>query len=84
MMKKLILMVIIVLILTLFLFLFLTDAGYLKFVKRSEAFEMLGKRNPEKVEIKEEWLAKDKFAYFSIELGVIADYQIKLISTPTA
>jgi hypothetical protein len=36
---------------------------------------MSGKRMPEKVEIKEQWLAKDKFAVFSKELNIIVDYQ---------
>jgi len=44
-MKKLILIVILVLILTLLLFLFLIDDGYLKFVERTEAFEMSRRRN---------------------------------------
>lgn len=44
-MKKLIFIVILVLILTLFLFLFLIDDVYLKFVERTEAFEMSEKRN---------------------------------------
>jgi cell division protein YceG involved in septum cleavage len=84
MMKKLILTVILVLILMLFFILFLSADVYSKSVERTEAFEMSGKRNPKKVEIKEGWLVKDKFAYFSKELSIIVDYQTKLASTPTA
>jgi len=74
-MKKLILVVIFVLILILFFSLFLSADVYVKVVERTEAFEMSGKRVPEKVEIKEEWLAKDKFAYFSKDLSIIVNYK---------
>ena len=74
-MKKLILVVISVLILILFFSLFLSADVYVKVMERTEAFEMSGKRNPEKMEIKEQWLAKDKFAIFSKELNIIVDYQ---------
>jgi len=75
MMKKLILVVIMALILILFFSLFLSADVYVKVMERTEAFEMSGKRKPENVEIKEQWLAKDKFAYFSKELGIIVDYK---------
>jgi len=74
-MKKLILVVILALILILFFSLFLSADVYLKFVERTEAYEMSGKRAPERVEIKEEWLAKDKFAYFSKDISIIIDYK---------
>ncbi|NIO49748.1 MAG: hypothetical protein GTN73_09995 [Candidatus Aminicenantes bacterium] len=74
-MKKLILIVIFVLVLILFFSLFLSADVYVKVVERTEAFEMPGKRIPEKVEIKEQWLAKDKFAYFSKDLSIIVDYK---------
>ena len=74
-MKKLILFVILVLIFMLFFSLFLSADVYVKVMERTEAFEMSGKRNPEKVEIKEQWLAKDKFAVFSKDLNIIVDYQ---------
>ena len=74
-MKKLILVVIMALILILFFSLFLSADVYVKTLERTEAYEMSGKRNPEKMEIKEQWLAKDKFAIFSKELNIIVDYQ---------
>jgi hypothetical protein len=74
-MKKLILIVILALILILFFSLFLSADVYVKVMERTEAYEMSGKRMPEKVEIKEQWLAKDKFAVFSKELNIIVDYQ---------
>lgn len=74
-MKKLILFVVLVLIFILFFSLFLSADVYVKFVERTEAFEMSGKRAPEKVEIREEWLAKDKFAYFSKDISIIIDYK---------
>jgi len=74
-MKKLILLVIFALILILFFSLFLSADVYVKVVERTEAYEMSGKRAPEKVEIKEQWLAKDKFAIFSKDLNIIVDYQ---------
>ena len=74
-MKKLILVVILVLILILFFSLFLSADVYVKAMERTEAFEMSGKSMPEKVEIKEQWLAKDKFAYFSKDLSIIVDYK---------
>jgi hypothetical protein len=75
MMKKLILVVILVLILILFFSLFLSADVYVKAMERTEAFEMSGRSMPEKVEIKEQWLAKDKFAYFSKDLSIIVDYK---------
>jgi len=57
MMKKFILIVILVLILILFFTLFLRADVHLKFAERTEAFEVSGKINPEKVEIKEERLS---------------------------
>jgi hypothetical protein len=75
MMKKLILFVVLVLIFILFFSLFLSADVYVKVMERTDAFEMSGKRNPERVEIKEQWMAKDKFAVFSKELNIIVDYQ---------
>jgi hypothetical protein len=74
-MKKLILVVILALILILFFSLFLSADVYVKFVEQAKAYEMSGKSKPEKVEIKEEWLAKDKFAYFSKDINIILDYK---------
>ncbi len=78
-MKKLILVVIFVLILILFFSLFLSADVYVKVMERTEAYEMSGKRAPEKVEIKEQWLAKDKFAYFCKELSILVDYKKEIL-----
>jgi len=75
MMKKLILFVVLVLIFILFFSLFLSADVYVKVMERTEAYEMSAKKHPERVEIKEQWLAKDKFAVFSKELNIIVDYQ---------
>jgi hypothetical protein len=74
-MKKLILFVVLVLIFVLFFSLFLSADVYVKVMERTEPYEMSGKKHPERVEIKEQWLAKDKFAVFSKELNIIVDYQ---------
>jgi len=75
MMKKLILFVVLVLIFILFFSLFLSADVYVKVMEQTEAYEMAGKRHPERVEIKEQWMATDKFAVFSKELNIIVDYQ---------
>lgn len=69
-MKKLILIVILILVLTLFL----SADVYMKNMERTKAFELMGKKQPENVEIKEQWLAKNKFAQFGKKLSVIVDY----------
>lgn len=74
-MKKLILFMVLVLIFILFFSLFLSADVYVKVMERTEAYEMSGKKHPERVEIKEQWTAKDKFAVFSKELNIIVDYQ---------
>lgn len=71
-MKKLTL----VLILVLSVSSFLCADIYVKIMERTEAHEMMGRKNPERVEIKERWLGKDKFfVQFSKELSVIVDYE---------
>ena len=69
-MKKLILVVILILVLALFL----SADVYMKYMERTKAFELMGKKQPENVEIKEQWLAKNKFAQFSKKLSFIVDY----------
>lgn len=69
-MKKIILIV----VLNLLLSLFLGADVYMKNMERTKSFEMMGRKNPEKVEIKEQWLAKNKFAQFSKEHSLIIDY----------
>ncbi len=69
-MNKLILIVILILVLALFL----SADVYMKNVERTKEFELMGKKQPEKVEIKEQWLAKNKFAQFGKKVSVIGDY----------
>lgn len=66
-----------ILILTLVVFVssFLCADVYVKSVKQTAAFEMMGKKNPEKVEIEERWLAKDKFALVNKDISLIADFE---------
>lgn len=70
-MKKTILIIILVVFATSFL---CADI-YVKNMKRTAAFEMMGKKNPEKVEIEERWMAKNKFAAFSKDITFIADFE---------
>jgi len=52
---------------------------YIKNMKRTSEFQMMGKTNPEKVEIEEQWLGKNKFSIITKDLSIIADYQEKQI-----
>jgi len=70
-MKKLIL----ALILVLFVSSFLGADIYVKNMDRTKAFEMMGKKQPEKVEIKEQWLGKNKFALLSKEFNIVVNYE---------
>jgi len=74
-MKKLIFVLILIFILVLFTSPFLSADIYIKNMERTEAFEIGGKKTPEKVEIKELWLAKNKFVQFSKELSIIVDHE---------
>jgi len=56
---------------------FLCADIYLKSVERTKPFEMMGKEVPEKVEIRVQWLAKDKFAHLGKEISIIANYESK-------
>jgi hypothetical protein len=69
-MKKFALIVVVILLLALCL----SADIYMKNVERTKAFEMMGNRQQEKVEIKEQWLTKNKFAQFNKELNIIVDY----------
>jgi hypothetical protein len=69
-MKKLALIVIVILLLALFL----SADIYMKNVERTKAFELMGNKQQENVEIKEQWLTKNKFAQFTKELNIIVDY----------
>ncbi len=69
-MKKLMLIVILIILLSLFL----GADVYMKNMERTKPFEMMGQKQAEKVEIKEQWLAKNKFAQLGKELSIIIDY----------
>ncbi len=68
-MKKLMCVLILVLIASPFL----TADMYVKNQKRTLAFQMMGKQIPEKLEIEEQWFAKDKVAIITQDLNFIAD-----------
>lgn len=69
-MKKLALIIIVILILAFFL----SADVYMKSVERTKPFNIMGKTQGEKVEIKEQWLAKNKFAQMGSEYSLIIDY----------
>jgi len=69
-MKKLVLIVIVILLLALFL----GADIYTKNMERVKAFEMMGKKQREKVEIKERWMGKNKFAQIAEDLSIIVNY----------
>jgi len=66
-----------ILILTMVVFAasFLCADVYVKSMKQTAAFEIMGKKNPEKVEIEERWMAKNKFAVFNKDVNFIADFE---------
>jgi hypothetical protein len=68
-MKKIALIVILILVLSLVL----GADVYMKNVERVKAFEMMGKKQKEQVEIKEQWLAENKFAQSGKEISLIID-----------
>ena len=70
-MKRLILVLTLVLLVSPLLY---ADV-YVKTVQRTEAHEIMGRKNPEKVEIVETWLAKNKYAQITKELSIIIDYE---------
>jgi hypothetical protein len=56
---------------------FLQADIYVKNMERTNAFTMMGKQQPEKVEVKEQWLTKNKFAIFTKEAKFIVDFEKK-------
>ena len=66
-----------ILALTLVLFVtpFLCADVYVKTVQRTEAHEIMGRKNPERVEIVEMWLAKNKYAQIGKSISIIIDYE---------
>ena len=70
-MKKLILVIIVILLVSIFL----SADVYVKRMEKMSAFEMMGKTNPETVEIKEMWHGENRFAQLSKGLSIILDYE---------
>jgi len=66
---------IVALTLVLFVSSFLCADVYVKTVQRTEAYEMMGEKRPENVEIVEMWLAKNKSAQISKMVSIIIDYE---------
>lgn len=69
-MKKFALIVIVILILAFFL----SADVYMKTVERTKPFSMMGKTKGENVEIKEQWLSKNRFAQIGREYSLIINY----------
>jgi len=74
-MKKIILVLILILITVTFL----SADIYVKSMQQTKAFEIMGKRSPERMEINEQWLGKNKFAQFSKDVNIIVDYDKKIM-----
>lgn len=70
-MKKLILVLILILITVTFL----SADIYVKSMQQTKAFEIMGNRSPERMEINEQWLGENKFAQFSKDVNIIVDYE---------
>lgn len=68
-MKKLILVIIVILIASLFL----SADVYVKRLEKTAAFEMMGEKRPETVEIKELWLGENSFVQHSKDVSLILD-----------
>jgi hypothetical protein len=68
-MKKLALIVILIL----FISLFLGADVYTKSVERVKAFELMGKKQKETMQMKEQWFGKNKFAQIGKDFSVIVD-----------
>ncbi len=68
-MKKLILVIMVILLASLFL----SADVYVKRMEKMAAFELMGKKNPEAVEIKEMWLGERSFVQHSKDLSIILD-----------
>jgi len=74
-MKKIILTLLLIILFTVFS---IADI-YVKRVKDTEAYEMMGKKKPGTTEIEEIWLTKDKFVSDSKTMKIIIDYKKKNI-----
>jgi len=74
-MKKLILILVLILITVTFL----SADIYVKSMQQTKAFEIMGNRSPERMEINEQWLGKNKFAQFSKDVNIIVDYDKKIM-----
>ena len=69
-MKKLIFVAVLILLTALSL----SADIYVKSMQRTEAFELMGKKNPQKVEIREMWMGKDRFVQHTEEMSILVDY----------
>ncbi|MCP5108384.1 MAG: hypothetical protein GY950_33665 [bacterium] len=56
---------------------FLCADVYVKNMKRTQAFEIMGRSNPGQVEIEEHWIAKDKFAVINKKANFVIDFDNK-------
>ncbi|MEN8222906.1 MAG: hypothetical protein ABFR36_06565 [Acidobacteriota bacterium] len=74
-MKKIILTLILIIIFTVFS----TADIYVKRVKDTEAYEMMGKKKPGRTEIEEVWMSKDKYVSDTKTMKIIIDYKNKNI-----
>ena len=74
-MKKLILILVLILITVTFL----SADIYVKSMQQTKAFEIMGNRSPERMEINEQWLGKSKFAQFSKDVNIIVDYEKEIM-----
>ncbi len=74
-MKKIILTLLLIILFTVFS----TADIYVKRVKETEAYEMMGQKKPGTAEIEEIWMTKDKFASDGKVLKLIIDYKKKNI-----
>jgi hypothetical protein len=71
--------IVFVLILILITVTFLSADIYVKSMQQTKAFDIMGKRSPERMEINEQWLGKNKFAQFSKDVNIIVDYDKKIM-----
>jgi hypothetical protein len=68
-MKKLILVIVVILLASIFL----SADVYVKRMEKMAAFELMGTKNPETVEIKEMWLGENSFVQHSKTVSIILD-----------
>ena len=69
-MKKIILVIILILLFTLFL----SADIYVRNMELTKEFNLMGRKSPEKIEIKEMWLGLNKFAQLGKEISIIVNH----------